>query len=73
MSCPTCDHTMQGLADDWFWCPRCGTLQQKDDPNYDQPYLVERVRRLLADNVADVRAPWRGLGEAALKPEERPT
>ena len=30
MSCPTCDHTMHGIAR-WFWCPRCGTTLSKNN------------------------------------------
>lgn len=58
MSCPTCDHTMQGLlsADDcdllaprFFWCPRCGTLRTQGvdgERTVDEsPKLVERCRR----------------------------
>ena len=26
MACSTCDHTMHGLGERWFWCPRCGTI-----------------------------------------------
>lgn len=26
MSCPTCNHTMHGVGDKWFWCPNCGTI-----------------------------------------------
>ena len=45
MACPTCDHTMQSLnggPNSWFWCPRCGTIKQRnglDTP----PKLVKRV------------------------------
>ena len=28
MSCPTCDHTMTGVGDGNFWCPRCGTIRK---------------------------------------------
>lgn len=31
MSCPTCEHTMHGLGDRWFWCPRCGTTLNEHD------------------------------------------
>lgn len=31
MSCPTCDHTMHGLGERWFWCPRCGTVLNADN------------------------------------------
>jgi len=42
MSCPTCDHTMQRIENETFWCPRCGTLRL--GPMIEMPMLVERVR-----------------------------
>lgn len=56
MSCPTCDHTMEGLgqndrADNIFLCPRCGTVKidafgQHGDKVY-VPKLVERCRKFI--------------------------
>ena len=40
MACPTCDHTMQLIAEsdeDVFWCPRCGTIK---DYGTEVPKLV---------------------------------
>ena len=44
MSCVNCDHTMQGLSDYVWWCPRCGTL--KDRTGFTKPKIVERVANL---------------------------
>jgi hypothetical protein len=45
MSCPTCDHTMQLLAGEWFWCPRCGTV--KHGERYRTPFGVLELRSWL--------------------------
>ena len=49
MSCPTCDHTMHGLGDQWFWCPRCGTILNRLDREHTTsiPKAVEQVRNWL--------------------------
>jgi len=45
MSCPTCDHTMQGIGYGMFHCPRCGTLTNcPTDGHVSVPALVERCR-----------------------------
>jgi tRNA(Ile2) C34 agmatinyltransferase TiaS len=47
MSCPTCDHTMEQVVEDIFWCPRCGTLRDVQDIQRGTdatPKLVERCR-----------------------------
>jgi transposase len=47
MACPTCDHTMQGVGNGAFWCPRCGTIQLA--PNtFEMPMLVSRTREFTA-------------------------
>jgi len=58
MACPTCDHTMSGLAGGWYWCPRCGTIQNllndggpMADP--EAPALVGRCRQFAAEVLAD--------------------
>lgn len=45
MACPTCDHTMQGISDGYFWCPRCGTLKRRDDEpaHTTQPQLTKFI------------------------------
>lgn len=62
MSCPTCDHTMQGIGkletgERLFWCPRCGTIRRVRHERTgwiagqstvdDVPKLPGRVRELL--------------------------
>ena len=48
MACPTCDHTMQGLGESYWWCPRCGTIRAKDSDDVDEvPSLPLRVRTVL--------------------------
>ncbi len=47
MACPTCYHPMQCLdhARALFWCPRCGTLLDRDTPiSITTPMLVLRCR-----------------------------
>ncbi len=46
--CPTCEHTMQSVADDVFWCPRCGTLKMNRAPGSYEPWWVERAIRYIA-------------------------
>lgn len=46
MSCPTCDHTLNGIGHGMFHCPRCGTLTNcQVEGAVTVPSLVERVRR----------------------------
>ena len=45
MACPTCDHTMQCVNDNVFWCSRCGTL--RDVMEVSPPKLVSRVNELI--------------------------
>lgn len=83
MSCPNCTCTMQGLAEGWRWCGRCGTIAhatQLAPDGHDVPVLVLRVRKLydmMREEVGfhdfDKRA-WHqiGLFEAVFPPEERP-
>ena len=71
MSCPTCDHTMQIVAGQVSWCPRCGTI--KMDNESEAPTLVGRCRtfeNLL--NGAFLR-PWiiEGIAESINVPVNR--
>ena len=50
MACPKCGHTMQLLGNEWFWCPRCGTVKQSQ--NYHVP--VDFALQELAIKAADV-------------------
>jgi len=46
MSCQTCTHTMQEVAPELFWCPRCGTLKfqyAKGGDEWSEPKLVHRA------------------------------
>jgi len=45
--CPTCDHTMHSLADNIWWCPRCGTIKTQHEPCIYEPWLVERAVQYL--------------------------
>jgi len=81
MSCPTCDHTMHNLGVTYYWCPRCGTIQQSLDfkPfNVNVPKLVGRCRQYecipVPFNVQPLLASeWQRLGiaESINKPEDR--
>jgi hypothetical protein len=63
MSCPTCTHTMQTVAKETFWCPRCGTLKLRSGLDTDHtPRLVVRCQRF-----AETLGPrwlelWRTMG-----------
>lgn len=74
MACPTCDHTMHGLGDRWFWCPRCGTVLNGDDREHttSQTKLTEQVRAWLHNPQYITMAHLRdALSLAAQKPDER--
>lgn len=44
MACPTCDHTMQSLRPQVFWCERCGTVKYGDPSSgVIVPRLVPRI------------------------------
>ena len=52
MSCPTCDHTTQGIGNRWFWCPRCGTILNDGDEDHrarttSVPYSTTQIRNWL--------------------------
>lgn len=82
MACTNCDHTMCGLfgptetrasALQYWWCPRCGTLDCPDDEGVSTPALVERVREVIARR----RVPLEplcsgGVVESCLPPNYRP-
>ena len=75
MACPTCDHTMQGVSEWVWWCPRCGTI--KDPSGITKPKIVERVANLrdFFDNDNDdpivVMLNQMGISEAIGKHAER--
>ena len=75
MACPTCDHTMTGLRPGLFWCPRCGTVKDADQPlqpDMAMPKLVERCREfstLLPKAHYGLCGDWMRLGIAeAIRP-----
>lgn len=49
MACKNCDHTMQAVADQTWWCPRCGSLKYGVLGETQEPRLVSLVRELLGD------------------------
>lgn len=57
MSCPNCDHTMQGITSNTsgriFWCPRCGTLKTVRDALeiIDSPSAIGRLRKIVATHL----------------------
>lgn len=86
MACKTCNHTMHSIADNVFWCPRCGTLYDQMQPSQTPPKIIAHVRDVLAvlqllrrDTVAV--AGWRdqqafvqmerALRECAFPPDQR--
>lgn len=74
MSCPTCDHTMEGIENCAWWCPRCGTLVVVQD-NFYTPKLVERCRQyadMTIHHETSVVA-WRmlGIAESINPPKDR--
>ncbi len=49
MSCRTCDHTMQNVAPELFWCSRCGALKfqyAKGGDEWAQPKSVNALLEL---------------------------
>lgn len=78
MACPTCDHTMNGLGDRWFWCPRCGTLRDESE-NFKAsraPALVERCRNFeMTNRGLNWIELWHQLGieESINLPDARPS
>lgn len=49
MSCRVCEHTIQRISPEYFWCPRCGCLVAPHGvPDHEAPMLVERVRRTIS-------------------------
>ena len=82
MACPACDHSMQNIAENMFWCPRCGTIKLPGGQS-DQPMLVGRAKSLLsemvwlrsqeprpAEDYID-KARELGIHESCMKAEER--
>lgn len=81
MSCPTCDHTVHGLRGVIFWCPRCGTICDRDNGGfYERPKLVDRCRTFERESlIAGTATPaawslWFRLGirESINPPGDRP-
>ena len=72
MSCPTCDHTMQRL-DEWFWCPRCGTVKKtQDDYSTEAPKIVRRVVQYLFSQASYAERIFRReILECVFTPDER--
>lgn len=84
MSCPTCDHTMEGINSTVFenatifHCPRCGTTKNRDG-SCTVPKLVDRIRELESgyvrpDEYPPLTSDWRRLGiaESINLPANRP-
>ncbi len=82
MSCPACDHTMECVVPDLFWCPRCGTIRARaDEPGVanplflnQSPKLVERCREFAATATgSNLLSCWHRLGiaESINTPENR--
>jgi hypothetical protein len=66
MSCPTCDHTLEGIGHGMFHCPRCGTLINcPADGAIHVPALVARCRMFeprLQDLCKSIVESWCRLG-----------
>lgn len=60
MSCPTCDHTMQNLVPQVFWCPRCGTVKMGDNECF--PSLVGKCRTFSDQLSPSYSSLWVRLG-----------
>lgn len=78
MACHNCDHTMQRLSgsQEWFWCPRCGSLKnsQCQEPHGNEtPELVDRVRWFLDELGSTENEIGRQVGvhESCLLPGDR--
>lgn len=71
MACPTCDHTMNTLGPDVFWCPRCGTV--RDEGIQIVPKLVERTRDLFVSSADPVPGMMRSFSivESIYTPDMR--
>lgn len=79
MACPTCDHTLEGVGNGVFHCPRCGTMVTRGlgELVATVPKLVTRCREfgrtMSADEDAMLLTLWVGLGidESIYLPAER--
>ena len=73
MSCPTCDHTMHGLGNRWFWCPRCGTTLNDDDREHTTslPKATEAIRGFMLQPKVTADHARQALKHMVLSPEER--
>lgn len=74
MACPTCDHTMHGLGEQWFWCPRCGTVLNNEDraATTSIAYATDQMRNFLhnPDHVK-LQKLREHLATMVMTPEER--
>lgn len=72
MSCPTCDHTMEGCGHGLFHCPRCGTVK-RDDAVY-TPAIVGRLREFTSTlgPAWTALAHLLGIFESIYPPDRRP-
>jgi hypothetical protein len=67
MSCPTCDHTLDGIGHGMFHCPRCGTLVSHPRLLLVVPSLISRCRRFSHECLAQVpllHDRWKSIGIA---------
>jgi hypothetical protein len=78
MACPTCDHTMQSIGNQLFWCPRCGTLKDRHaETASGVPTLVGRCRdfqETIYGDCAEHMDQWHktGIRESINPPGMRP-
>jgi len=60
MQCKTCTHTMQNIAPDLFWCPRCGSILfrfVKGGDEWSFPKLIHNafcLSEAIEDAIADI-------------------
>ena len=80
MSCPTCGHTMQNVANfgslSIYHCPRCGTVKSEENYVTYVPEIVQRCREFAEhdDGLQVQQRPlWNRLGieESIHLPNER--
>jgi hypothetical protein len=76
MSCPTCDHTITGIANGVFWCPRCGSVSDFTNNITDHavPKLVERCRWFGESQRGDsvcLTSSWAAIAESINLPANR--
>lgn len=67
---------MHGIGLNQFWCPRCGTIKEKDGVGAPQfPLLVGRCRRFAETLGPSWAQMWKilGIAESINLPKDRPT